>query len=456
MRTASNLDYSRVAPTKSSALWAFPLICCCLSVSSHALWGQSPAAKPATAIQAAKVLDLSRFELIDPDGEANFRVIAGQSYRSKAKLTDVAQRIREQLKQAGCEELDGATFTDAYGSASYRKQGFSFSLTLSPGAGGEGSSVTLINHGNVSPQTLPVPEQAELQFGLPSMAMYVTTTPVEEVQQELRKQLVEAGWEPFGETAVSFFMKQNAVRLQVMVSKSPAQANKTSIQMTTEQLSVDLPVPPYSGMLQYSDQSGGLLFDSDKTQEELVAYFKEALAQGKWEATTTAPVRIGFRDHLIFRNPAKEYLELKFNEVEGKRRVDMRYQTAEQFAATEEKATAAVEKKKMENIAAAERQANPAKLALPAPTAAKAGKMTGKNLEFSTESGAAAVIIATWLKAREAEGWKVNKVVDMKEAGVYKLSQEGRELHIDFVDPGFIPGRISIKAFGNFELELKK
>src|SRR5690606_32860792 len=138
----------------------------------------------------------------DPVGEPNFRGIAGQSYQSKAKLAEVAQRLRAKLKQAGCEELDGATFTDAYGSATYRKQGFSFSLSVFPGSGEEGTSVTIFNHGNVNPQTLPVPKGAQLQFGLPSMAMYVTSTPVETVQQEIRKKLLEAGWEPFGETTV--------------------------------------------------------------------------------------------------------------------------------------------------------------------------------------------------------------------------------------------------------------
>src|SRR5690606_16759810 len=111
---------------------------------------------------------------------------------------------------------------------------------------------------------------------------------------------------------------------------------------------------------------------------------------------------------------------------------------------------------KMEAVAAAEKKANPAKLSLPAPASATAGTHSAKSLEFSTASGTASATVATWLKAREAEGWKLNKVVDTKQAGVYQLSQEGRELQIDFVDPGFIPGTISIKAVGNFQLEVKQ
>ncbi len=294
------------------------------------------APSPATARQAAAVLDLSTFPMVDPDGEPNARVIASQNYSAKGKLLDVARKVRAQLLAAGFRELDGASFAEPYANATYQRAGFLVSLSVSPGNKPDVVSVSLKNHGNLNLQAIPVPAGSKLLYSLPVAIAYVSDLSVEEAGKACRRLLEAQGWEPFGETTVSFFVKKNAVRLQVMVNPAPAQGGKTAIQLVPEQLSADLPAPADAESLQYADSTGGMLFDSRKSQAELIAYFKEVLKGATWEATTENPIRIDFRDHLIFRNPGKELIEIQFYPVDEKIRVDLRYQSAAQVEAAAE------------------------------------------------------------------------------------------------------------------------
>jgi hypothetical protein len=288
------------------------------------------------------------------------------------------------------------------------------------------------------------------------MISYVTALSVEEANKECKKLLKEKGWELFGDTTVSFFVKQNAVVVQVMISEAPALGNKTMIQMTSEQISADLPAPPYTGFLQYSDSTGGMLFDSDKSQDELIKFFKDALGKSGWKATTDNVVKIDFRDHLIFRNPAKEYLELQFYEVEGKTRTDLKYMNAEQFADLEKREKAAMEAKKNQNKAEMDRKNNPAKVEIAVPAKASVQSSTKTEVALSVPSGSAKSIVADWLKTYDSDGWKIERTINEKEVGEITLSKDKLQLGVSYVDPGFIDGTITIRAGAGTQLDVKK
>jgi len=294
---------------------------------------------PSTAAQAAQVLDLSTFALIEPLDEPNIQIIARQQYRAQLSLPELAQRLQKQLADAGCQELDGASYSETYGSGLYRKADFLWSVSLSPGKTPQETRVNIVNHGNVDLEKLPIPNDSTVMYSFPNSISYKSDLPPEDLQRSYREQWLAAGWELFGETTVSFFVKRQAVIVQVMIQAGPAATGgKTMVQLTSELMSADLPVPPYSGTCQYSDANGSLLFDSNLSQDELVAFFKQTLGERDWKATTELPIKINFRHHLIFRNPNQEYLELQFQNVEGKVRTDLRYQNARQFAEREKRA----------------------------------------------------------------------------------------------------------------------
>jgi hypothetical protein len=339
-------------------------------------------------------------------------------------------------------------------SATYQREGFTVSLSVSPGGEPDTVVVSINNHGNVDLKQFPMPEGAKELYAFPATVAYVTEQNVDATTQECRRLLETQGWQWFGDTTVSFFVKQNAVRLQVMVSEAPGQGGKTVIQVTGEQLSVDLPIPPDLEWLQYADAVGGMQFDSRKSEAELVRFFIDALGAVGWKPTTQTPVKIDFRNHLIFRNPSQEMIEIQFYEVDGKTRGDVKYQTAAQAAAEAQKVAAVVAEAQRKRDAEIERKKNPPKVPIAAPAEARVAEQAAKSIEFSIPTGMARAAVARWIRDRQADGWTAEATFDTKEAGDFKLTKGPIELNVLFVDPGFIPGEITISVAGDYQLDL--
>lgn len=418
-------------------------------------------AEPATAAQAASVLDLTSFPVVNPDTDADAglitSLIASQSYPAKGNVIDVAKKIQAELVKKGFTEAAGASITADYASATHVGRGFTINLTVFPGSKPNQSQVTIQNLGNVDLSKLPVPTGSKLLYAMPAIAAYAANSPVDKAKTEIQQLLRAQGWEPFGDTTSSFYVKKNAIRLQVMITEAPGLDGKTSIQFSSEQLSVDLPAPPAFVSLQFTDSTGRMLLDSEQSQEEVVSYFKKSLGQIQWKPTTENTVRIGYEDCLIFRNDKKEMIEIKFRQVEGKTRADLRYQTAKQFAEDEKKADAQIAELKKKREAEMERKKNPTKIEITAPaqsTASAAGN--NKSIDFTTKSGTAKASLQAWMKNQEAEGWKKKVTIDTKEAGDFTLEKDGIEINASFIDPGFIPGSITISVRGDYQLSVKK
>lgn len=430
----------------------------CVAVPSQAFGQSTRPEKPATAAtvqQAASVIDLSKFPLVDGAEEPNTRVIAGQGYTAQGNLVDVARSLQKKLSADGWKELDGAQFIDGYASAFYQKQGFLLSLSVMPGAKPGSVSVNLKNHGNVDLKKLPVPKGATELYSFPGTTAYLTDLKVSDANVELKKLLTSAGWKPFGETTASFFVRQNAVRLQVMVSEAPAQPGKTAIQFSSEQLSLDLPVPGDATLIDYKDSSTQMLVDSPSKQAKVVDFYVAELGKQNWEPTTENPIRIDFHDHLIFRNSEKEMLEIEFQEVDEKTRATITFTTAEEVERLDKRARELAAMKKKELEEEEERKRNPPKITVQAPSGAQAREKEKKSIEFSIGSGKAQAAVAAWIKTYEDDGWKLTSNVNESVAGNFDLKKDKVELHVDFVDPGFIPGEITISVRGNYQLELK-
>ncbi len=412
--------------------------------------------EPATAIQAAAAIDLSKFEMVDPEGPPSVQTVASQSYQTKGKIVDVAKKVQALLKKAGCQELEGATFTNDYASATYTIKGFTLSLMVTAGAMPDTCMVMITNHGNVDLKSIPVVKDAKQLYALPSTISYVTEMKLPEALEASKKLLADQDWVPFGDTTVSFFMKRNAIVLQVMVTEAPAQGNKTAIQISSEQISVDLPAPDYKTYLQFRDGVGGMQFDSEQTVEEIFAYFQETLGELGWKSTTEQAVQVNFTKNMIFRNDKKEYIEVEVRDVEGTRTVSLKYMTAKEFAEMEKRADVAIAKKKEEAKAKMERKKNPPKIAVSTPSGASVSERKPQSIEFSIKSGGAKAALTSWLKPLTEDGWKVEKTVDSKDVGDYTLSKDDQQIHVSFVDPGFIPGEITISVSDDFQLDLKE
>jgi hypothetical protein len=409
----------------------------------------------ATALQAAQTIDLSEFPLAQPANDKKSASAVSLSYEATGTVEAIAQAIQKQLESLGWKGLDGATVTETYANAPFQKNGFHLNLSVMPN-GQDGVRVMLVNQGNVDLKSLPLPSGTKQVIAMPAMLMLERNAPAPATNEECKKLLTQAGWEPFGETSATFFVRKNAVRLQVMVSPAPNDPAKSMVQFSSEQMAADFPSLTDVQGLQYSDNPTQLSFESSKDREHWVEYLRNALAEQGWEPTTDNPVKISFKERWIFRNSREESMELEFTQRENQTRVRMIFQNAALNQALEKKADAAVAKAKAEREAEMKRKANPPRITIEAPPGAKIAEKEDKTLEFSTATGAAKKGLTTWLEKQKKDGWTLKTLVDEKEAGEYELTKNDITLRAGFLDPGFIPGSITISVSGEAKLELSR
>lgn len=402
------------------------------------MFAAEPAVKPATLAEARKMLSLDMLPQLPAKQPPAQATIAQLSYSTTSPIAAAAEFYAKLFAERGWKELDGGYRTDQYVSATYSKAGFNVSLSITPQ--GAETGVTLINHGNVDLAKLPVPDDAQPLFAGPVSRMVFSSQAPDVVKAALQKKLEAAGWVPYGVAGDSLYFKQNAVRLGALVSIAPAQGNKTMIQWQSELMSLDVPVPSAAEGVQYANVTKTVSFDAPMTIDEVAAFYRAALKTDNWQATTEQPVKVGFRFALIFRNPVKELIDVTMQKVGDKTRALVKFQTAEEVAAEDARAKAAATQ------AATGTPVNMVKLTLPAET--QQTSATRNSVEMKVKSGAAQQMVARWKADLEKEGWKGDKGVNEPQAGSFTMERGGQTLSFTYLDPGFIPGEITVRLIG--------
>ncbi|MEZ6049496.1 MAG: hypothetical protein R3C11_28740 [Planctomycetaceae bacterium] len=134
----------------------------------------------------------------------------------------------------------------------------------------------------------------------------------------------------------------------------------------------------------------------------------------------------------------------------------MKYSTAEEVELENQKADVAVAKAMEKKKAEEDRKKNPLKISVAGFESAKVKKQTPQVLEFSVKSKTAKASVSKWIATQKASGWQVESTIDESEVGEYALTKEDKVLTLSFIDPGFIPGEITLKTKTGFQLELLK
>jgi hypothetical protein len=306
----------------------------------------SPSGSPASVAEAAELLDLATFPLVKGAKTPNQQHLAGLSYNAAGNLKDVFEFQRKQLTEQGWKELPGGFVSDQSSGSTFVRKAFSLSVMVFP-IGTDGAvNVTITNHGNVDLGKLPVPPGVNSFFDGPVNSSYITEAPVEPTAEACRKLLLEKGWQPYGMAGDVQFFKQNAIRLAARVSSAPAQGGKTVIDYSTVLMSTDLPAPADTEKLQYTDTPTQLFFDTKATKQDVVGFYQTTLGKAGWEATTDKPIKIDFKDVMIFRNPQKDMLTLEITDVDGRSRVVLKFQSAAEIAEIERQIKADAERKR--------------------------------------------------------------------------------------------------------------
>jgi hypothetical protein len=407
---------------------------------------------PATVEQAAKVLDLSMFPLMDGAKAAESRHVANLSYVAPGDPKKALEFNRKAFVEKGWKELPNSTISDQSASAMFARDGFVVSLSVIPFEA-TGVTVRLQNLGNVKPGKLPVPSGAKpVYIGEPT-AMYATEAAVPVTADAIHNLFVAQGWVPYGKAGDSDFFKQNAILATATVSSAPAQGGKTMIQYSNQLISSDIPAPPDVEDLRYVDEPPELTF-ATTNQEAMVDFYRKTLAGAGWKSTMDKMVDVDEKPTMIFRNPAKEMLTLATTGVlRGKLLVSVRFQSAAELAELDRrikeeapKLRAAAEAKAAKEAAELAERSNVPKVAVTLPADAKGVKQTKDEIKFTVGKGKAKAAVESFRKQFRDAGWKEEVASMAAMAGTLSFSKDDQHVTITYSDTGFMPTEVSLSS----------
>jgi hypothetical protein len=448
----------------SSVCFSTPLLNCSLVCALLCISGCGrPSATsetikgPATVEQAARVLDLTTFPLMDGAPPNPQRTVANLSYPVASNVKAVFGFQKKTLIEKGWKELPNTSVTDQSASGMFARNGFIISVSAFPSGDSGKALVTLHNFGNVNLAKLPVPRDNKAVYVGDATAMYVTSASVESTAAAMSKLIMAEGWRPYGTAGDSSYFKQNAIRLTVTVSSAPAQGGKTMISFASELMSADLPAPEKAEELQYSDSTKELSFATTGDKKAVVDYYKKALAQSGWQPTLDDTVKIDDNDTMIFRSPAKDMLTLSMPPAsDGKMRVSLQHQSAAEIAELDRQIKAMAPALKKEAQAREAREAAEfaeahkpfPKVAVTLPGGVTDLEQTKDEIKFKVGNGKAKAVAEAWRKQFRESGWKENAAVVEAMAGSIALSKEKQSLTISYTDTGMMPAEIHLSAMG--------
>jgi hypothetical protein len=420
---------------------------------------------PATAEQAARLIDLSTFPLVEGAKPPWPRGVASLSYAAPGEVKKAYEFHRKKLTAEGWKELPNSSVTAQAASGMFSRNGFVVSVSVYP-AGDPGSlRIALQNHGNIKPGQLPIPSGVKSVYVGDSAAMYVTEAAVPATADSVRKLLLAQSWVPYGAAGDSTWFKQNAIRINATVSAAPAQGGKTMISYSSELMSADIPAPLDAEELRYTDQNQELRFETAADKNAVVAYYRKTLATVKWEPTLDHTVQIDDKDEMIFRNPAKDMLTLAMpHDSRGKLFVAVRFQSAAEIAeldrqikAEAPRLKAAFEAKRaeeaeQETARVAEANKPLPKVAVTLPADAKGVEQSKDEIKFTVGNGKAKAAAESLRKQFRDAGWKEDLATLDPMAGALSFSKEKQSLTINYTDTGVMPAEITLSAM-SAELE---
>lgn len=418
---------------------------------------------PASAAQAARVLDLSTFPLIDGAKPPWPRVIASLNYPVASDVKTAFEFHRKKLVAQGWKELPNTSVTAQAASGMFGRSGFVVSVSAYPGGEPNNVQIMVQNFGNIRPAKLPVPSGTKSVYVGDASAMYVTDAAVAATADAVRKLLLAQGWVPYGSAGDSSYYKQNAIRVNATVSSAPAQGGKTMISYTSELMSADLPAPPDAADLHYADSTQEITFDTAANKDAVVDYYRKTLAAAKWESTLDKTVDISDRPTMIFRNPTKDMLTLSFSSASGgKLPVSLQFQSAAEIAELDRqlkeqapKIRAAAQARQAEEDARTAEANKPLpKLGVALPADAKGVEQTKDEIKFTVANGKAKAAAEALRKQFRDAGWKEDLATLDPMAGALSFSKEKQSITVSYTDTGVTPAEISVSAMGA-ELEQK-
>ncbi len=435
--------------------------------------------KPATVEEAQRVLDLTTFPL--PEGAQ----VEGQSsiavVRYRVPADDVKSAfdfVREKLIQRGWKEAGETHISVQYAMGAFARHGFYANVSAYPDSSKPDSKlvqVSITNQGNLNLATLPVPPGTRLYYSNLRSVGYLTEMPIEEATEAIGKLLAEQGWTPYGDDIGVKTYKQNAIELKVSISampelpEKPELKGKNMISFFPTLMSADLPAPPQPLDVTYTDHMSPpkqLMFETEAARDEIYQFYRDRLAKDGWEPTTEKPIADRYKAFMIFRNKAKDLMEVETeNPREGKIRGKVKHQSAAELAEIER--LIELDRPRREAEAKKQREENEAKKAkieqdrkekevaekarrrvvVELPANAKGVTFEAEEIKFNVPLGKAKAAAEAIGKQIRENGWKERNYAESTTAGSLHYDRDDQSVTISYSDTKFLGTDVRISGF---------
>jgi hypothetical protein len=401
--------------------------------------------EPATVAEAASKLNLETFPRMEGAEEDSPRRVASLSYSVRSGLEAAFKFQAAELAKLGWKEQPGTYVSEMAASATYTSGGFGLSVAVVP-TGEEGVvDVTINQLGNVDLARLPLPPGSKPLYSGPASAIFVHDGPAEKVREAAREELLKAGWEPYGEGDPLMMFKKNAVRLTLMVSPAPAQGGKTTLSVSTELMSADLPAPPAAKGAHYADTTTSLSFGTTEPPAAVFDFYRSALAARGMKPTTENPVKDRFEQFLIFTTKDREMIEVEIREGDETNQAQVTHRTPAEVAELDRKGKAEADRRaKMAG------QPKPAaeRLEISLPKGARIVEAKPDAVQVEVPNGSARAAVIALRDRLVRDGWKLDAGEFQPMAGAAALSKPGATVTLSYTDTGFLQAEVSVSATG--------
>ena len=332
------------------------------------------AGDPATAEEAAKVLDLSTLPLADGAKVPYGRHLGSVTYDVAGDFKTLFQFHQKQLIKLGWKELPETTSQAQYISANFQKSGFVLSVASYPGGDPtqpKSATISISNLGNVAFSKLPAVKGAKQVSVSDVNATYSTTLKPADAVTATRKLLTDAGWEPYGANSNPgseiLTFKRNAVRLTAIVVVHPEQKDQVMISYVSALMSADIPAPANAKEVGFDDAQKTLRFQTSDSFDTVGTFYLQRLAKQGWKSDSKELDKSTVNDkpygQLNFKNGAKDSLSMLLSVRDGMTHATLTLQTVADLAAVKERARVLTEKYAAEEKAQKEAEEAEAKAA---------------------------------------------------------------------------------------------
>lgn len=406
-----------------------------------------PPRKPATVAEAKAAFDLESFPLPEGAEHPSPRRLGELTYFASGKVEDIFDFQREKLLTLGFKELPDGSVTAESANGTFTRDGQRVSVSVSNyGSADDRPTVYLVNHGNVDPGRLPVPENCKVFYSGPANALFLGEKSVDETVAAVSKLLEADGWTPYGTAGDTHYFRQNAIRLLATIGAAPAQGGKTMISFSTEQMSAELPAPPRMLDAQYTDSTKTLMFDTDQSEPELQEYYQRILSDLGWSATTENPVEMDWKKLVIFRNSVGDLLELETTVVDGKTRAQLKHQSSAEVAEIDRLVKEEIERRRKQ----AEEEASTPKptVAIKTPVGAEEIEVAASEFKCKVGIGKAKEAFDALRKQFTDGGWTEDMLTQDPNIGHASYSKGDMAVTVVYVETGLFPADVTVTGFG--------